>query len=201
MENDSRPDRSFRRDRSGIPIIEADDPRDLFRKLGSAHARDRRGQMIFIRILGQGRISELLDSSNQNLEADIFFRQRDWSNAGAEQLDALTEQAREIALANCEGVNEFGLSVPLAMRLATRGYKPEPWTVDDIFLMTRMTAYLTLAQSQGELERLIIQMIQSEVPRNKLCELFPALEDDYDEELIRKLKLHPKVVPDIVRWN
>ena len=120
MKNRLRPNESFRRDRSGIPIIEADDLCNLFRKLGSAHARDRRGQMIFMGILVRGRISELLNPSDQSLEADIFFRQMNWSDVASEQSNVLTQRAREIALAYCQGVNEFGLSVPLLMRLATR---------------------------------------------------------------------------------
>src|SRR5260370_35816194 len=67
--------------------------------------------------------------------------------------------------------------------------------------MIRMPAYLTLAQSQGELERLLIQMIQAGVSREKLQELFPLLGDDMDEDLIRKIRLHAKVVPDSVVWK
>jgi penicillin G amidase len=110
--------------------------------MGFCHARDRRGQMIFMRIVGQGRISELLDSSDESLEADIFFRQMNWHRATTEEIGALTSEARELSECYCQGVNEFGLTVPLPMRLATRGYVPEPWTLSDIFLMTRMTAYL-----------------------------------------------------------
>lgn len=157
--------------------------------------------MIFMRIVGQGRISELLDSSDESLEADIFFRRMNWHSAPDDQLKALRPEARELSLCYCEGVNEFGLTVPLPMRLATRGYVPEPWVLNDIFLMIRMTAYLTLAQSQGELERLIIQMIQAGVSREKLQELFPQLGDYMDEDLIRKTRLHGKVVPDSLVWK
>ena len=41
------------RDANGTPILQAEDERDLFRKLGYSHARDRRGQMLFMRILGR----------------------------------------------------------------------------------------------------------------------------------------------------
>jgi penicillin amidase len=173
----------------------------MFRHMGSWHARDRRGQMIFMRIVGQGRISELLDASDESLEADIFFRQMKWYGATEDEFKQLTPENRELAEAYCQGVNESGLSVPLPLQLATRKYVPEPWTLADILLMIRMTAYLTLAQSQGELELLLIQMIQAGVSKDKLHELFPCLEQDFDEQLIRRLSLRRKVVPDSVVWR
>lgn len=195
------PHEEVSRDLSGIPRIRASDEPSLFHKLGWAHARDRRGQMIFMRILGQGKISELLDSSDDSLQADIFFRQMNWSCAGDDQIQALTPEARELAESYCRGVNEYGLTVPVPMRLATRNYVPLPWTIDDIFLMIRMTAYLTLAQSQGTLERLLVQLIQAGVASDKLREIFPSLESDLREELIRKIELHGKVVPDSIIWR
>jgi penicillin amidase len=35
------------------------------------------------------------------------------------------------------------------------GYRPEPWAIEDIITLSRMLGYLTLAQSQAEIERLI----------------------------------------------
>lgn len=201
MKKRSKNRSNIQRDPNGVPVIQATDERQMFRRMGFCHARDRRGQMIFMRILGQGRISELLDSSNDSLDADMFFRQMNWHSAGHDEVMALTPESREAAECYCEGVNEFGLTVPLPTRLATHGYVPEPWTIEDIFLMTRMTAYLTLAQSQGELERLLIQMIQAGVPRGKLQELFPSLGDDMDVDMICKVRLHRKIIPDIVVWK
>lgn len=189
------------RDASGVPIIRAADEPQLFRKLGFCHARDRRGQMIFMRIVGQGRISEILDSSQENLDVDIFFRRMNWHVPGEDELNRLAPEAHELCEAYCAGVNEFGLTVPQPLRLATRSYIPEPWTLSDIILMIRMTAYLTLVQSQGEMERLIIQMVQSGVSRGKLQELVPQIEDELDEELIRKIKLQRKLVPDRLVWG
>ena len=53
------------------------------------------------------------------------------------------------------------------------GYRAEPWVPGDTILLSRMTGYLTLAQSQAEVERLIVEMVQAGIPREKLEELFP----------------------------
>jgi penicillin G amidase len=93
----------LQRDSSGIPIIRADCEVQLFRKLGFCHARDRRGQMIFMRIVGQGRISELLESSAENLEADIFLRKMNWCTIGEDELNKLAAETRELCQAYCDG--------------------------------------------------------------------------------------------------
>ncbi len=37
----------------------------------------------------------------------------------------------------------------------------EPWTIEDSLLLSRMSGFLTLAQSQGEVERLFVEMVQA----------------------------------------
>jgi penicillin amidase len=64
----------IRRDENGIPHVEAENKPDLFRGMGYVHAADRGVQMLFLRILGQGRVSEILDASDESLEIDRFFR-------------------------------------------------------------------------------------------------------------------------------
>lgn len=157
--------------------------------------------MIFMRIIGQGRISELLESSEESLEADIFLRQMNWRTVGEDEINKLTAETRELCQAYCDGVTEYGLIVPQPLRMVTRRVKLEPWTIEDIILLIRMTAYLSLAQSQGEMELLILQMVQNGVSGERLRELFPQIGDDLDEELIRKVKLRRKLVPDGVKWT
>ena len=43
------------RDENGIPHIEADNEPDLYWGMGYVHGTDRAMQMLFMRILGQGR--------------------------------------------------------------------------------------------------------------------------------------------------
>ena len=55
------------RDKNGIPHIDAENQADIYRGMGFLHASDRGMQMLLMRVLGQGRLSEFLDSSDQSL--------------------------------------------------------------------------------------------------------------------------------------
>ena len=84
------------RDENGIPHVEAEDEKDVFWGMGHAHARDRALQMLFMRILGQGRVSEILDSSDASLEIDLFFRRMNWHDKAGALLETLSPRARSI---------------------------------------------------------------------------------------------------------
>ncbi len=124
----------------------------------------RRGlQMLLTRIAGQGRISELLDASDSSLEVDTFFRRMNWSGRTKGQAEALSSRARAICESYCTGANNaFARRAPWELKLL--GYRPEPWTVEDILLVLRMLGYVTLAQSQGEMERLLSRWSRQALP-------------------------------------
>ncbi|KKM12129.1 hypothetical protein SY88_05225 [Clostridiales bacterium PH28_bin88] len=184
----------------GIPHVEADNTTDLYWGLGFAHAIDRGMQMLLMRILGQGRASELLDSSDTMLQIDTFFRRMNWSGETGPQIDALTPDVKEFVESYCNGVNTaFAKKYPWEFKLL--GYKPEPWRGEDSVVISRMVGYLTLAQSQAEMERLFVEMVQAGIDREKLEELFPGILGGLDIELIKKVKLQERMVPDHILWN
>ncbi len=57
-----------------------------------------------------------------------------------------------------------------------------------------MIGYLTLAQSQGEMERLLIEMIQAGLDESKLHELFPGILGGLEMDLIKEIKLQERIV-------
>jgi len=65
----------------------------------------------------------------------------------------------------------------------------------------RMTAYLTLAQSQAEVERFFIEMVQAGVDNKRLAELFPIDPDSFDRDLLRSVNLGERIVPTEVLWK
>lgn len=188
------------RDTNGVCHAEGNDRAEVFELMGYAHGRDRGMQMLLMRILGQGRSSELLDSSDEMLAIDRFFRRMNWAGHTATEIEKFTPLAREIANAYDRGVNRaLSESTPWEFKLL--GYKPEPWRTEDSVLISRMIGYLTLAQSQGEMERLLIEMIQAGVDEAKLNELFPGILGGLDMELVKKINLQERIVSPSSLWN
>ncbi|MFO7713635.1 penicillin acylase family protein [Desulfosarcina sp.] len=188
------------RDEHGVCHIASDNKMDVFRLMGFAHAIDRGMQMLLMRILGQGRASEILDASEEMLAIDTFFRRMDWNGSMDLQIDALSPEARKLTEAYCAGANQaFSEKRPWECRLF--GYRPEPWSARDVILISRMVGYLTLAQSQGEMERLLIELIQAGLDQERLDELFPGILGDLDVELIKKIDLQERLVAPPSLWN
>ncbi|MBW2355430.1 MAG: penicillin acylase family protein, partial [Deltaproteobacteria bacterium] len=164
------------RDKHGVCHVEGKNKAEVFGLMGYAHGKDRGMQIILMRILGQGRASEILDSSDEVLEIDKFFRRMNWTGATSSEIEKLSPEAKEVIDAYCDGVNRaFAEKIPWEFKLLD--YKPEPWCAEDVILISRMIGYLTLAQSQGEMERLLIELVQAGMDEERLNELFPELSE------------------------
>ena len=188
------------RDKNGVCHVEGQDWREVFALMGYAHGKDRGMQLLLMRILGQGRASELLDSSDEMLEIDTFFRRMNWTGSVSAEIEKLTPDAKELSEAYCDGVNRaFSEKIPWECRLF--GFTPEPWCIDDSILISRMIGYLTLAQSQGEMERLLIEFVQAGMDETRLNELFPGILGGLDMDLIKKIKLQQRLVSPTSLWN
>ncbi|MCH2157520.1 MAG: penicillin acylase family protein [Oleiphilaceae bacterium] len=191
---------SIQRDANGVPHINANNLNDATWGLGYCHAIDRGMQLQFMRILGQGRLCELLDDTNDNLEIDIFFRRMNWQQGAEKELSKLNSETHEWLLALCDGINA-GLKHRTSGLMRLLIGKHEPWTPSDIMLTFRMTSYLTLAQTQAESERLFIELIQNGVSDEKLKSLFPIHDQHIDRALIEKLKLGDRHLPLELLWQ
>ena len=134
------------------------------------------------------------------LAVDIFFRRMNWGGHAELNQDTFPLQAKTSLEAYCDGVNTaFAKSFPWELRLL--GYRPEPWRIEDMLLISRMVGYLTLAQSQTEMERLLVEMIQAGVPRKNLEELFPGLLNGLEIDLLKEVTLSERIVPPHILWN
>ncbi len=190
----------IRRDEHGVPYIKANAEADLYWGLGYCHALDRGMQMLLMRILGEGRAAELLEASEEMLAIDKFFRRVNWAGGTEQEIAKLSSEAKIFCDAYCAGANAyFSRKTPWEFKLL--GYKPAPWKIENIFTLARMAGYLTLAQSQAEIERLFIEMVQASISREKLDELFPNILGGLDIELLKKIKLAERIVPLGVKWN
>jgi penicillin amidase len=193
------PKARWTRDEHGIPQIAADDIDGVYWGMGYCHAMDRGLQMLLMRILGQGRAAELLDGSDEMVEVDRFFRRMNWSGDVSQQVEKLTPEARRACDAYRDGANaRFAKATPWELKLV--GVRPEPWTIEDSLLLARMTGFLTLAQSQGEVERLFVELIQSGIGDAHLEALFPGCTRGLDRAMVEKVELHERIVPESVKW-
>ena len=187
------------RDAHGVAHIRANNRVDLYWGQGFVHGRDRGLQLLLMRILGKGRACELLEDSDEMLAIDQFFRRMNWCGHTEEPLRQLTAEERLILEAYSDGINTALKKYPWEFKLL--GYRPEPWTPEDCLMMTRMVGYLTLAQSQAEIERLFVEMVQAGVPETHLQELFPGILGGLNIPLIQKVTLGERLVPSQLLWQ
>lgn len=172
----------IKRIEGGIPLITATCESDMYYGLGYCHAMDRGMQMMMMKILGTGTASKHLSGDDEMLEIDKFFRRMNWHNNIADEIQKLKSNEVELLQAYCNGANSaFDSNKPWELRLLL-GFKDFNWAVEDVIILARMAGFLTLAQSQGEIERLFVQMVQNDVTKVLLNELFPDILGDYDED-------------------
>jgi penicillin amidase len=184
----------------GIPHLEARDPADLFRQIGVAQATQRSIQMLLMRILGQGRGSELLDSSDTMLGIDKFFRRMNWTHGLEAEVHKLSGAELALLTAYCDGVNSvWQKKLPWECKLL--GLKYEPWLPEHSMLIARMMGYLTLSQSQAEVEKLFIELVQAGADKDRLEELFPGLLAHADFSLIKEIDLEHRITPSEYLWQ
>lgn len=191
---------SIARDDHGVPHIRSADLAGAYWGMGYCHALDRGMQMGLMRLLGQGRVSECLRATDESIEIDTFFRRMNWSGNTSSQIDELTADTRLLLDAYCNGVNAQ-LARRRRWEFRILGYQPEPWCVDDSLLMIRMTGYLTLAQSQGEVERLFVEMVQKGIDDERLEALFPGSTAGLDRDLLGRVQIGDRIVPDGLKWG
>lgn len=190
---------TLERDNHGVFHIFAETDIDLYRGLGYAHALDRGLQLQLLRVLAQGQACQLLDDTDAMLEVDCFFR-RMAPVPTQEELEAqLDEHEKACLQAYCQGVT-VGQQKHFPLELKLLGIRPEPWDLPTITRLSRITGYVSLAQSQQEAESLLVQLVRQGVDQAHLEELFGPL-PELDLELIRQLKSAPYLIPPDLPWN
>jgi len=188
------------RDAHGVPHIDADSETNLYRGLGWVHGSDRALQLLLTRMAGRGRLAERLPGA-QLLAADKTFRRMGFHLGAEEQVAELPPDVYVLLAAYCEGVNR-ALRGGAPWELRAFGIRhPDPWTPADSVVLARLVGFVGLAQSQGEMERLLVQMVRAGVPGELLAELFPQGLSGLDADLVAQVDLGEPLVPPEVRWT
>jgi penicillin amidase len=188
------------RNRHGIPEIIGSSWKDLACGLGWVHAADRQLQALLTRAIIQGRAAEKLAGDPDLIEIDRYMRRMNFLPDPETELARLRPEVREWLGAYADGFNAGLEQNGTVFELKLLGYRPEPWTMQDSLRIGNVFGFLGLADAQGGMEKLLVQMIQNGVGEDKIRELFPFLTEEIDRDLIGKVTLAPPLVPGAVRW-
>jgi penicillin G amidase len=188
------------RDANGVPVVKAQYDTDLYRGLGYCHGADRGLQLIMVKTLAEGRACELLADNDEMLAVDTFFRKMDFGRDAGAEFQRLPDQAKTLMMAYVDGVNR-ALAASFPWELKLLGLKSARYLPVDPIVLGRVIAFVNLAQSQGDMERLLVEMVQNGVSREHLEELFPGIGSELDTYLLKRVKLGEKTIPDAIRWS
>lgn len=192
----------LKRNEKGIPVIKATTQPALYYGLGWVHACDRILNMEFSRLVAQGRGAECLAPSL--LKLDITMRRYNLWGDSVEESKKLEGRELELVSAYCSGVNERFTrgSLPLEFRLI--GHKPAIWTAADVIATLKLIGLVDLTETQGWMEKFIIQMIKQEYQPKMIREIFPYLTDEPNEDfldIIKQVHLPEPMVPETIAWG
>ena len=152
----------IKRNKWGIPLIEAGNTEDLLFAMGFVHAQDRLFQMDLSRRYALGRLSEIFGKST------IAADERNKRLMIEESIDPVIKdlernpRVKAIFQSYCNGVNAFIRHGNLPIEFKILRYRPEPWTLKDSLAVLK-NMELVLHSSGGEIYNMkIIQMFGKE---------------------------------------
>lgn len=144
---------SVRRDRWGVPHIEAEDREDLYFAEGYCHGQDRLFQMDFYRRVVEGRVSEI--AGEEGLAVDRLMRALGMRRIAEREVEELAPELRARLERFCAGVNAAARdarSLPFEMQvLRLKGF--EPWRPVDILGLGKLLAFGLSTNWEKELLR------------------------------------------------
>ena len=141
-----------RRDRWGVPHIDADERHDLYFAQGFCHGQDRLWQMSFYRRVAEGRVAEF--AGEEGLPVDRLMRTLGLHRIARREAEALEVSVREELERFCEGVNASAAAArakPLEMQLLRLEW--EPWRPVDILALGKLLAFGLSTNWERELLR------------------------------------------------
>ena len=141
-----------RRDRWGVPHIEADEREDLHFAQGYCHGQDRLWQMDFYRRVVEGRVAEM--AGEEGLAVDRLMRTLGIRRIAELEVAELEPELRTQIERFCAGVNcaaADARALPFEMQVLRLGWKP--WTPVDILSLGKLLAFGLSTNWERELLR------------------------------------------------
>jgi len=141
-----------RRDRWGVPHVEAAHERDLWFAEGFCHGQDRLWQLDFYRRVVSGRLAEMAGA--EALPVDRLMRTLGIRRTAEREAAALEPELRALLERFCDGVNAAAgeaKALPFEMQLLRLGW--QPWSPVDILSLGKLLAFGLSTNWERELLR------------------------------------------------
>jgi acyl-homoserine-lactone acylase len=166
---------SVRRNMLGMPLIESSSYHDALFTMGYVHAGDRISQMLGMRLLAQGRLSEMAGADA--LEVDRLMRSVNLKQNASELYNAASPRLKRFFEVYARGVNAylFRYRDKLPADVASTGYRPEYWKPEDSALIFSLLNFSLSVNLQEELSSLVLAQ---KVGADKLAWLLPTYPDE-----------------------
>ncbi len=147
-------------DAYGVPHIYAQDAQDAYFTFGFVHAQDRLFQMVMIRRVVEGRLAEIL--GKDLVKTDKYMRILTLNKMAEQSANQFMKEAdepvKQEVQAYVDGINAFIKERPLPIEFTLMGFKPEKFTVRDVFgIMEYMSLTFTSALKEDPLVYRIYQ--------------------------------------------
>lgn len=145
-------------DEHAVPHIEAGTLNDAMQTLGYIHARERLWQMVFLRGVGEGRLSEIVGEAT--VDTDIFLRTLDMAGAARKSYEKLQPNTKQALIAYSKGVNAFAaretrmFEPGLGAEFLILGYVPEQWEPWNSVLLLKIMGFSLGSNLDREIQRL-----------------------------------------------
>ncbi|MBT8764618.1 penicillin acylase family protein [Metapseudomonas boanensis] len=166
---------SIRRNPLGMPLIETTTFHDALFTLGYVHASDRLSQMTGLRLMAEGRLSEMVGPGA--LEIDRFMRAVNLRKSADILYKNASPRLKEFFSVYARGVNAylFRYRDNLPMDLAESGYRPAYWKPEDSVLVFTLLNFGLSVNLQEEIAALVMAQ---KVGADKLAWLTPIYPDE-----------------------
>lgn len=184
----------------GIPEISAISFRDCSYGMGLVHASDRLLRMLLSRTILEGRSAEIFNFSEDLIRADYYIRSLNLYPDIDKQKQLLEREVRESSESYAEGVNYYFDNFRISPDLKFLKSAPEPWRLEDTMRLAKLFFSFQAFENHSRLTKLIIRMINCGIDEERLKELFPAITDPVDIELLKKVTVFETPDSATSRW-
>ncbi|MGI1663266.1 penicillin acylase family protein [Palleronia sp. KMU-117] len=162
------------RDNANVPHIFGESDRDVYFGLGLVHAQDRMWQMLMLRRVAQGRLSELFGP--RTLETDDLLRRLDLYGAAAQSVEVQDDYTKAALQAYADGVNAWLVAVNAGAR--GRGapefwiFEPTiaPWQPADSLAVVKL---MSLRLSDHVANEVLRARVALALPGERLLDILP----------------------------